>query len=116
MGGQKNSGGVVAKSAFGNNSAAVVVLDRPVETPDEANALAAAVRNDPRWLAVRARDPKVDGTFFYAVRTTGVYCRPSCSARAPKRENVVFYPDIQSAETAGFRPCKRCHPLPRHPA
>ncbi len=62
------------------------------------------------WQLSRSRDTSLDGMFYIAVKSTGVYCRPSCSARAPKRENVVFYPDIQSAEAAGFRPCKRCHP------
>ncbi|ANJ68364.1 6-O-methylguanine DNA methyltransferase [Halothiobacillus diazotrophicus] len=66
--------------------------------------------DDPRWLAVRARDPAAEGQFFYAVRTTGVYCRPTCGARTPRPENVTFYPTPQAAEQAGFRPCKRCKP------
>lgn len=73
-------------------------------------ALAAAVQDDPRWAAVRARDPKVDGTFFYAVKTTGVYCRPSCAARSARPENVAFHTTAADAERAGFRPCKRCRP------
>jgi AraC family transcriptional regulator of adaptative response/methylated-DNA-[protein]-cysteine methyltransferase len=52
----------------------------------------------------------MDGVFFVAVKTTGIYCRPSCSARKPKRENVVFMTDCDAAEAAGFRACKRCHP------
>jgi AraC family transcriptional regulator of adaptative response/methylated-DNA-[protein]-cysteine methyltransferase len=63
-----------------------------------------------RWDAVRRRDPAADGAFYYAVRTTGVYCRPSCGARLPKRENVAFYATCAEAERAGFRPCRRCRP------
>ncbi len=68
------------------------------------------VAQDPRWAAVVARDPKADGAFFYAVATTGVYCRPSCAARRAKPENVKFYETAAAAENAGFRPCKRCKP------
>jgi AraC family transcriptional regulator of adaptative response/methylated-DNA-[protein]-cysteine methyltransferase len=70
----------------------------------------ATAASDPRWAAVVARDAKADGAFFYAVRTTGVYCRPSCGARTPRPENVTFYPTASDAERAGFRPCKRCRP------
>lgn len=65
---------------------------------------------DPRWQAVVKRDRNVDGQFYYAVRTTGVYCRPSCASRAAKPENVLFYATREDAERAGFRPCKRCKP------
>jgi AraC family transcriptional regulator of adaptative response/methylated-DNA-[protein]-cysteine methyltransferase len=65
---------------------------------------------DPRWAAVRARDPQADDTFYYAVRTTGVYCRPSCPSRHAKPENVSFYASCEAAEQAGFRACKRCRP------
>jgi AraC family transcriptional regulator, regulatory protein of adaptative response / methylated-DNA-[protein]-cysteine methyltransferase len=66
--------------------------------------------DDDRYEAVRRRDPIADGTFFYAVRTTGVYCRPSCAARLANRANVAFYRTCGDAERAGFRPCKRCRP------
>ncbi len=66
--------------------------------------------DDARWLAVTNRDRRADGTFWYSVRTTGVYCRPSCPSRHPRRENVAFHADRTSAERAGFRPCKRCRP------
>ena len=66
--------------------------------------------SDPRWAAVANRDARSDGEFFYSVRTTGVYCRPSCAARAARRENVAFHATAQEAERAGFRPCKRCRP------
>ena len=75
--------------------------------------LAAAVTHDPRWRAVLARDPDADGTFFFAVKTTGVYCRPSCAARTPRPENVSFHASEAEAERAGFRPCKRCRPNAR---
>jgi AraC family transcriptional regulator of adaptative response/methylated-DNA-[protein]-cysteine methyltransferase len=60
--------------------------------------------------AVRARDAAQDGRFVYAVRTTGVYCRPSCASRPARAENLSFHPDAAAARTAGFRPCKRCRP------
>ncbi len=63
-----------------------------------------------RWRAFIARDVAADGRFVAAVRTTGVYCRPTCPARRPRQENVSFYPDPPSAEAAGFRPCRRCRP------
>src|SRR5450432_1912719 len=70
----------------------------------------AATELDPRWAAVVARDAQADDTFFYAVRTTGVYCRPSCPSRRAHPENVAFYGSCDAAEQAGFRPCKRCRP------
>ena len=63
-----------------------------------------------RWAAVIAKDRAADGEFFYSVRTTGVYCRPSCAARPARRENVAFHAGAAQAEAAGFRPCKRCKP------
>jgi len=66
--------------------------------------------NDPRWAAVVARDATADGTFYYAVKTTGVYCRPSCAARLPRPQNVRFYTSCNEAELAGFRACRRCRP------
>jgi len=71
---------------------------------------AAATVSDPRWAAVVKRDRAADGGFFYSVRTTGVYCRPSCGARTPKPENVAFHRTAADAQRAGFRPCKRCKP------
>lgn len=77
----------------------------------EKNArLAAATLNDPRWAAVLAHDARADGTFFYSVRSTGVYCRPSCASRPARPENVAFHATAAEAERAGFRPCKRCKP------
>ena len=76
-------------------------------------AQAAATQADPRWAAVAARSAAADGSFWYSVQTTGVYCRPSCAARAPRPENVRFHDSCADAEAAGFRPCQRCKP--RHP-
>lgn len=67
------------------------------------------------WAALRGRDPAADGRFFYGVKTTGVYCRPSCPSRPPRPENVTFYRTQAEAEAAGFRPCKRCRPTERSP-
>ena len=69
--------------------------------------------DEDRWEAVVRRNRAADGTFFYAVRTTGVYCRPSCPARRARRENVQFYVTCDAAEQAGFRPCQRCRPQER---
>lgn len=71
---------------------------------------AAATLADPRWAAILARSPEADGTFYYSVKTTGVYCRPSCAARQARPENVSFHASCEAAEKAGFRPCKRCKP------
>lgn len=78
--------------------------------PSKTTIRAAATAGDPRWAAVRARDPAADGQFFYSVKTTGVYCRPSCASRTARPENVAFHATAAAAERAGFRPCKRCKP------
>jgi AraC family transcriptional regulator, regulatory protein of adaptative response / methylated-DNA-[protein]-cysteine methyltransferase len=87
------------------------IARRSTKPPEATNAEAAY------WGVVVARDRTFDGTFVYAVATTGVYCRPSCAARLAKRENVTFYANTEEARRAGFRPCKRCKPdeLPRDP-
>jgi AraC family transcriptional regulator of adaptative response/methylated-DNA-[protein]-cysteine methyltransferase len=81
-----------------------------MKVPGKNSQLAAATRQDPRWAAVQAHDARADGTFFFSVRTTGVYCRPSCSARPARPENVAFHATAADAERAGFRPCRRCKP------
>src|SRR3546814_4244846 len=63
---------------------------------------------DARWDAFLRRDPAADGRFVTGVTSTGIYCRPTCSARKPRRENVRFYQSPAEAEAAGFRACKRC--------
>lgn len=65
---------------------------------------------DPRWQYVLARDPASDGDFVYGVKTSGVYCRPSCPSRQAKPHNVTFYRSPEEAEAAGLRACLRCHP------
>lgn len=62
------------------------------------------------YRALRTRDSRFDGRFFTAVRSTGIYCRPVCPARTPKRENCTFYPSAAAAQEAGYRPCLRCRP------
>ena len=66
--------------------------------------------DDARYDAIRRRDPALDGAFVFAVRTTGVYCRPNCPARLARRGNVEFHPTPAAAQAAGFRPCLRCQP------
>src|SRR5437899_642991 len=66
--------------------------------------------DESRWQALVARERGADGVFYYAVRTTGIYCRPSCGARLARRQNVRFFTTCDEAERAGFRPCKRCRP------
>ncbi len=62
------------------------------------------------WKATLARDPRADGAFFFAVRSTQVYCRPSCPARRPLRTNTLFFQTPKDAEREGYRPCRRCKP------
>jgi AraC family transcriptional regulator, regulatory protein of adaptative response / methylated-DNA-[protein]-cysteine methyltransferase len=73
-------------------------------------ANAAVMSNPDLWNAVLKRDASRDGSFVFAVRSTGIYCRPSCPARRPHREQVRFFKLPEAAEQAGFRACKRCHP------
>ncbi|GAA5034418.1 AlkA N-terminal domain-containing protein [Streptomyces siamensis] len=68
------------------------------------------IDEDTRYEAVRSRDARFDGEFFFAVETTGIYCRPSCPAVTPKRQNVRFYPTAAAAQGSGFRACRRCRP------
>ena len=81
-------------------SATMPTDERPVEF----------LNDEARWEAIRRRDPAADGAFYFSVRTTGVYCRPTCPARQARRENVAFHLTCVDAERAGFRPCKRCRP------
>ena len=73
------------------------------------NTTIAYETDDERWAAVQGRDAGADGQFVYAVRTTGVYCHPSSSARLPKRENVEFFDTVEAAEAAGYRGSRRAH-------
>ena len=71
---------------------------------------------DRYWQALCERDAAFDGRFVFAVRSTGIFCRPSCPARRPARERVAFYADGEAARVAGFRPCRRCSPLGPSPS
>lgn len=88
---------------------AMAALKTSLEPPSYAS-------ESSRWLAVTRRDPRADGAFYYSVKTTGVYCRPSCASRLARRENVRFHASGESALRAGFRPCKRCRPDGTAPA
>jgi AraC family transcriptional regulator of adaptative response/methylated-DNA-[protein]-cysteine methyltransferase len=76
----------------------------------ERNPVKAFRRAGDRWQAVAHRDKRADGRFVYSVKTTGVYCRPTCAARLARRENVEFHATAAEAEKAGFRACRRCRP------
>jgi AraC family transcriptional regulator of adaptative response/methylated-DNA-[protein]-cysteine methyltransferase len=79
-------------------------LEKPRETTRSA------VEDDPRWARIVARDRASDGTFWYSVATTGVYCRPSCPSRTANPKNVQIHRSLEAAKATGFRACKRCHP------
>ncbi|SMF65632.1 DNA-O6-methylguanine--protein-cysteine S-methyltransferase /Transcriptional regulator Ada [Tistlia consotensis] len=79
-------------------------------TPASRKAAPIPTEQDPRWAAMVARDSAFDGRFVFSVRTTGVYCRPSCPSRRAKPQNVAFHDSPEAAERAGFRACKRCRP------
>ncbi|WP_312290031.1 bifunctional transcriptional activator/DNA repair enzyme AdaA, partial [Stutzerimonas nitrititolerans] len=68
------------------------------------------------WQALCERDARFDGRFVFAVQSTGIFCRPSCPARRPKREGVTFHANAEAALAAGFRPCRRCSPQGQSPA
>lgn len=65
---------------------------------------------DEKWNASLSCDASYDGLFYYGVKTTGIFCRPSCKSKSPKRENVAFFDRAQQAQAYGLRPCKRCRP------
>jgi AraC family transcriptional regulator, regulatory protein of adaptative response / methylated-DNA-[protein]-cysteine methyltransferase len=78
--------------------------------PKTSELLGKTTKLDLRWADIVSRNPQADGYFYYSVKTTGIYCRPSCGSRTPRPENVDSYLTCQEAENAGFRPCKRCKP------
>ncbi len=84
------------------------IADRPTQPPAEPRA--AEFDATEAWTAVLARDARQDGRFVYAVRTTGVFCRPSCPSRRPRPEHVAFFTDSAAATAAGYRACRRCAP------
>ena len=73
-------------------------------------AQTADITNDPRWARILARDKNADGSFWYSVATTGVYCRPSCPSRHANPKNVRLHESVEAAQAAGFRACRRCNP------
>jgi len=79
-------------------------------------AVVTGLTSERHWRAVLARDAGYDGAFVYAVRSTGIYCRPSCASKKPHREQVAFFPVPEAAEQAGFRACRRCRPGEARPA
>ncbi|MBU1350379.1 MAG: bifunctional DNA-binding transcriptional regulator/O6-methylguanine-DNA methyltransferase Ada [Gammaproteobacteria bacterium] len=102
-------------NAFSTDSSANRLIPNAIPMPHRASPSskaqqAAATQADPRWAAVLARSAAAEGSFWYSVQTTGVYCRPSCAARTPRPENVRFHASCADAEAAGFRPCQRCKP------
>ena len=76
----------------------------------QSTSLSTGLNSAAAWRAVLAHDPQWDGAFVYAVRSTGIYCRPSCPSRRPRRNVTMFFPGPEAAEQAGFRACRRCHP------
>lgn len=66
--------------------------------------------DEEKWQASLTCNPDYDGKFFYGVKTTGIFCRPSCKSKSPKRENVLFFDTAEQAAESGLRPCKRCRP------
>src|SRR6266581_2463847 len=84
--------------------------DRYVEHVTSAAVISPPSGSDERWRAVLARDRRFDGAFVYAVRSTGIYCRPSCASRRPRRTQVTFFPIPEAAEREGYRACLRCRP------
>jgi AraC family transcriptional regulator of adaptative response / DNA-3-methyladenine glycosylase II len=79
-------------------------------TPNDGPADIALLDPDACYRALLTRDPRFDGRLFVGVKSTGIYCRPICPARTPKRENCTFYASAAAAQEAGFRPCLRCRP------
>jgi class 3 adenylate cyclase len=78
--------------------------------PSEASTITLFDSDAARWQAVQARDPRADGVFYYAVSTTGIYCRPVCPSRRPKRAHAKFFAEPHAARSQGYRACKRCRP------
>ena len=85
-------------------------MSMPMTETAHAGAARTPPYDEERWQAIKRRDPAFDGKFVFAVRTTGVFCRPSCASRPAKRENVSFFSTVAEAEKAGYRACKRCRP------
>jgi AraC family transcriptional regulator of adaptative response/methylated-DNA-[protein]-cysteine methyltransferase len=85
-------------------------MRKPARSDKSAGAAPGGPELESAWAAVAERDASWDGSLLYAVSSTGVYCRPSCASRRPRREHVSFFADAAAAEAAGYRPCRRCRP------
>src|SRR5689334_954168 len=79
----------------------MATMARHIDTPIDPSSA---------WRAVESRDARFDGRIFYAVSTTGIYCKPSCASRRPSRANVSFFESSEAARAAGYRACRRCKP------
>jgi AraC family transcriptional regulator of adaptative response/methylated-DNA-[protein]-cysteine methyltransferase len=101
---------MTANAILAEESSGEISAMHSYSKPSDSRPDGAQPVDDRRWDAVVARDSAHDGEFVFAVSTTGVYCRPSCPARRPRRGNVTFYPRPDQAEKAGFRACLRCRP------
>src|SRR4051794_18376224 len=86
-------------------------MKRPESSPKPGREKRRFRSEASRWKALRERDPLSDGQFVYSVRTTGVFCRPTCPSRLALRRNIAFFDTPDDATEAGFRPCKRCQPI-----
>ncbi|WP_081418546.1 bifunctional transcriptional activator/DNA repair enzyme AdaA [Paenibacillus sp. Leaf72] len=82
----------------------------PRSLRDKDEPILPAPVSEEQWRAIVGNDPSYDGQFYYAVKTTGIFCRPSCKSRPPNRENIGFFRTAEQALAAQFRPCKRCKP------
>lgn len=102
---RENQAGVLAR--HGN---AHVGLFQGAGKSDTERPVCPAPVSDEQWRAIAYNDASYDGCFFYAVKTTRIFCRPSCKSRLPKRENIGFFQTADQALAAGYRPCKRCRP------
>ena len=103
-------GGARGADAWVNPEAAAGYRELIMPSPALTSPIAPGERSadDARWAALCARSRPSDDPFIYAVKTTGVYCRPGCASRLPKRDNVSFHADAAAAKAAGYRPCLRC--------
>jgi AraC family transcriptional regulator of adaptative response / methylphosphotriester-DNA alkyltransferase methyltransferase len=81
---------------------------------NEPREMLEQIMTEEHWRAIVTNDASYNDRFVYAVRTTGIFCRPSCKSRTPNRQNVRFFPSAEQALAAGFRPCKRCKPNDLH--
>ncbi len=95
---------------IGMTTNAILAEDEIIEPTGDMKSVPANPNEARRWEAVLARDSSLDGAFVFAVSSTGVFCRPSCPARRPRRENVRFFDHAMAAEQAGYRACLRCRP------